>query len=79
MRARVTNLSRGARGFNTADGGTALLDPGASAMLDLAPHPAHDAWVAAGEVGVAPEEGEEPPVPRTRPAARAGSARAREG
>lgn len=79
MRARVTNLSRGARGFNTADGGTALLDPGASAMLDLAPHPAHDAWAAAGEVGITPKEDGEPPVPRTRPAARPPAARPREG
>ena len=62
MRARVTNLSRGARGFHTAAGGTALLDPGAASLLALAPHPAHDAWGAAGEVVVAPE-GEPEPAP----------------
>ncbi len=60
MRARVTNLSRGARGFHTSDRGTVLLDPGASTVLDLAPHPAHDAWAATGEVVVAPEEEPEP-------------------
>lgn len=76
MRARVTNLSRGARGFHTADGGTALVDPGATTVLDLVPHPAHDAWVASGEVGVAPED--EPAAPRARPPARAASPRSRD-
>ena len=68
MRARVTNLGRGARGFHTADRGTVLLDPGASAVLHLADHPIHDAWVAAGEVAVEPEDGPEPAgrVPRRR-------------
>ncbi|WP_165359675.1 hypothetical protein [Lichenibacterium minor] len=78
MRARVTNMSRGARGFHTADGGTALLDPGASAVLDLAPHPAHDAWAAAGEVAVSLEGEAEPPAPRARPAARAAPSRGRD-
>ena len=68
MRARVTNLGRGARGFSTADRGTALLDAGASALLDLADHPVHDAWIAAGDVAVTPEEEPEPAVraPRRR-------------
>ena len=67
MRARVTNLARGARGFLTVGGATVLLDPGASTVLDLAPHPAHDAWIAAGEVGVTVEdEPAEPAPPRTR-------------
>ena len=62
MRARVTNFSRGARGFHTRDRGTALLEPGASALLDLADHPAHRAWEASGEVRVEPDE----PAPRGR-------------
>ncbi len=52
MRARVTNLGRAARGLQTSAGGTAMLEPGASADLDLARHPVHDAWVKAGEVRV---------------------------
>ena len=55
MRVRVTNLGRGARGFQTADGGTVLVEPGSSASLDLADHPAHRAWQAAGEVKIEPE------------------------
>ena len=79
MRARITNLSRGARGFLTTEGATVLLDPGASALLDLAPHPAHDAWIAAGEVGVTPEEeATEPPASRVKTPARTVSPRGRE-
>jgi hypothetical protein len=79
MRARVTNLGRGARGFLTAEGATVLLDPGASTILDLAPHPAHDAWIAAGEVGVTPEEeAPEPPASRLRPAPRTAALRSRD-
>ena len=52
-----TNLGHGARGFLTAGGVTVLLDPGASTDLELAPpHPAHDAWIAAGDVAVTSEE-----------------------
>ena len=52
MLARVTILGRGPRGFLTLDRGTVMVEPGASALLDLADHPAHDAWVAAGEVSI---------------------------
>ena len=75
MRARVTNLSRGARGFHTVDGGTALVDPGASTVLDLASHPAHDAWVAAGEVDLTVEDEPEPAASRVRPPARSAGPR----
>ncbi len=78
MRARVTNLSRGARGFHAADGGTVLLDPGASTVLDLAPHPAHDAWIASGEVALTPEADPEPAASRARPSTRAGAPRGRD-
>ncbi len=50
MLAKVTNRSRGARGFETRDRGTVLLEPGGSAILDLVDHPAHRAWETAGEV-----------------------------
>ena len=75
MRARVTNLSRGARGFHIAAGGTVLVEPGASAVLDLAAHPAHDAWAAAGEVAMASEGEAEPVAPRPRSPARTASPR----
>ena len=52
MRARVTNFARAPRGFHTADGGTVLVEPGSSALVELADHPIHDAWAAAGEVKV---------------------------
>ena len=53
MLARVTTLGGGPRGFLTLDRGTVIVEPGASALLDLADHPAHDAWVAAGEASIA--------------------------
>ena len=56
MRALVTNLGRGARGFHTRDRGTALLEPGASAALDLADHPVHRAWEETGEARIEPED-----------------------
>ncbi len=52
MLARVMTLGRGPRGFLTLDRGIVMIEPGASALLDLADHPAHDAWVAAGEVNI---------------------------
>ena len=55
MLARVMTLGRGPRGFLTLDRGTVMVEPGASALLDLADHPAHNAWVAAGEASVIPE------------------------
>ena len=69
MRARVTNLGRGARGFHVEDGGTVLIEPGSSASLDLADHPAHRAWAAAGEVRIEPEAAATPdgePFSRSR-------------
>ena len=78
MRARVTNLSRGARGFLTADGGTALVEPGTSAVLDLAPHPAHDAWAAAGEVALAPDGEPAAAPPRARTPVRGTAPRSRD-
>ncbi len=75
MLARVTILGRGPRGFLTLDRGTVMVEPGASALLDLADHPAHDAWVAAGEASVIPEPEDHaglsrqlaPPARRLRP------------
>ncbi len=55
MLARVTNLSRGPRGFLTLDRETVMVEPGSSDLLDLADHPAHDAWVKAGDASVTPE------------------------
>jgi hypothetical protein len=54
MLANVTNKAGGARGFHTLDRGTVLLEAGASALLDLAEHPLHRAWVASGDATVAP-------------------------
>jgi len=70
MRARVTNLGRAARGLQTSAGGTAMLEPGASADLDLADHPVHEAWVAAGGVRVdrlAEREAKPDDTPLARP------------
>ncbi len=57
MLADVTNRSRSPRGFLLSDGTTALLDPGAAARLDLADHPLHRAWEAAGDVAIVPLHG----------------------
>ena len=70
MRARVTNLGRGARGFHTTDRGTVLLEPGAATVLSLADHPIHDAWIAAGEVAVVSEDEPDPAAARARPPVR---------
>ncbi len=70
MLARVTNLSRGPRGFLTRDRGTVMLEPGASALLDLADHPAHDAWVKAGDASVTPEPDDLEGPPRPPPSVR---------
>lgn len=53
MLAHVTNRSRGARGFQSVDRGTVMVEPGASARLDLSDHHLHRAWEAAGEVAIA--------------------------
>lgn len=48
---RVTNRAPGARGFHTKDRGTVFLEPGDTAVLDLAPlGPVEKAWKDAGEV-----------------------------
>ncbi len=52
MLADVTNRARGARGFQLIDGTTHLVEPGASTRLDLADHPLHGVWEAAGEVSI---------------------------
>ena len=71
MLARVMTLGGGPRGFLTLDRGTVMVEPGASALLDLADHPAHDAWVAAGEASVTPEpEDVEGPFRQLAPPAR---------
>lgn len=54
MLATVTNRARSTRGFVTAGGGTVLLEPGASGLLDLVDHALHKAWSARGEVLVVP-------------------------
>ncbi len=54
MLSTVTNRGRGARGFSTLDRGVVLLDPEASAVLDLADHPSHRAWSDAGQVLIVP-------------------------
>ena len=74
MLARVTTLSRGPRGFLTLDRGTVMVESGASALLDLADHPAHDAWVKSGEVSVTPEP-EDPGDPSRHPLMARGTAR----
>ncbi len=54
MLAQVINRSGAARGFATRDQGTVLVEPGASALVDLADHPLHDTWAQAGQVLVQP-------------------------
>ena len=50
MLTTVTNRSQGARGFATLDRGTVAIEPGSSALLDLADHPLHRAWAEEGAV-----------------------------
>ena len=54
MLAHVTNLAASARGFDTAGGGVVFVAPGETMLVDLAEHPAHRAWEAAGDITVAP-------------------------
>lgn len=54
MLAHVTNLAASARGFDTDDGGVAFVAPGETVLVDLVPHPAHEAWEAAGEITIVP-------------------------
>ena len=66
MRAHVTNKSGAARGFQSLDRGTAMIEPGASAELDLADHDLHRVWEAAGEVAIMPI-GDAEPAPSPAP------------
>ena len=52
MLCDVTNRSRGPRGLQTEAGTTHLVEPGETARLDLADHPLHQAWEAAGEIAI---------------------------
>ncbi len=64
MRAHVTNRSGAARGFQSLDRGTVMVEPGASAELDLAEHDLHRVWHEAGEVRIVPVDAAEPaPAP----------------
>ena len=67
MRAHVTNRSRSARGLLLADGSTRFVEPGETALLDLADHDLHRAWDAAGDVSFVPVEAA---PPRDRPSRR---------
>ncbi|MGJ0397418.1 MAG: hypothetical protein ACR65U_14445 [Methylocystis sp.] len=50
---RVTNRAPGARGFHTKDRGTVFLEPGETAVLDLAPlGPVEKAWKRAREIAI---------------------------
>ena len=59
MLAHVTNQSPGQRGVLLVDNSTFTLDPGDTALLDLADHPVHRGWVASGDITIVPEA-EEP-------------------
>lgn len=63
MLAHVTNKSGAARGFQSIDRGTVMIESGASAHLDLADHDLHRAWEAAGEVAIVVMEEAEPDEP----------------
>lgn len=52
MLALVINKSGAARGFQSLDGRTVMVEPGASARIDLADHDLHEAWESAGEVAI---------------------------
>jgi hypothetical protein len=54
MLAHVTNLAPSPRGIDCGRDGVTLLDPGETLLLDIADHPAHQAWEAAGDVTIAP-------------------------
>ncbi len=68
MRAHVTNRSGAARGFQSLDRGTVMVEPGASAELDLADHDLHRVWHKAGAVKIVPVSDVEP-VPAPAPVA----------
>ncbi len=69
MLCDVTNRSRSPRGLQTAAGTTHFVEPGETARLDLAEHPLHSAWEAAGEIAIVAVEAETPSTPH--PALRA--------
>lgn len=54
MLAHVTNLAASPRGFDTVGGGVVFVSPGETTIVDLAEHPAHAAWEAAGDIAVEP-------------------------
>ena len=66
MLAQATNRSRSPRGLHTARDGIVLLEPGRTMLLDLADHPLHRAWEAAGEVRIAPLSDKEARAARKR-------------
>lgn len=66
MLATVTNQSPGPRGLLLVDNSTRTLDPGETALLDLADHPVHRGWVESGDITIVPEA--EEPTPEAEPA-----------
>lgn len=66
MLAHVTNRARAARGFATVDRGIVLLEAKATALLDLADHALHEAWIGCGDVLVAPLSDKEAKLVRKR-------------
>jgi hypothetical protein len=54
MLAHVTNLAASPRGFDTVGDGVVFVAPGETAIVDVAEHPAHGAWEAAGEIAIEP-------------------------
>ncbi len=66
MLANVTNRAKGPRGFATIDREIVMLEAGASALLDLADHLLHQAWLASGQVLIAPLVDKEAKAARKR-------------
>ncbi len=66
MLANVTNKASGPRGLATLDREIVMLEAGASALLDLADHLLHDAWVESGQVVIAPLADKEARAARKR-------------
>ena len=52
MLAHVTNRAASARGFDTEGDGIVFVAPGETLLLDLHEHPAHGAWVEAGDISI---------------------------
>ncbi len=66
MLATVTNKAKAARGFATLDQDIVMLEAGASALLDLADHLLHQAWLASGQVVIAPLPDKDARIARKR-------------